>query len=341
MAVAAPTGGLSGRVVFAAEVEERSALFVLELATGLLSRASGDSFAALFPVVAAPRGEFVVVQEVGHDDAGARLERLWRWPLASGEEPRVLTPWRARNRNPALRPGTEQLAFESDEEGFSDVRLVSLQGGPSQRLTGWSEGAFEPAFSPAGETLYFVSSREGDPELYSLRLKGDKTVGAPRRLTAFHREDRFPRPAPDGQQLAFISNRDGREGVYIAKRDGSKVGRLSRACRETTNSPGGEPVSERQPTWSPDGTQVAWLAASADGSVSVWQARPDGSGCRQVSSSEAMARGFAWSPDGLQLLVLERSSSGSTWFRVGSSISGGGAAMPVPFQEAGAPLWLP
>ena len=54
------------------------------------------------------------------------------------------------------------------------------------------------------------------------------------------------------------------------------------------------------PTWSPDGTRLAFTRPGYDG---LWVARADGQGLRQVTDASAAGFGFAWSPDGQALLA--------------------------------------
>ena len=68
----------------------------------------------------------------------------------------------------------------------------------------------------------------------------------------------------------------------------------------------GAPTSRQvNPDWSADGTQLAFAADDADGTVDVWTARADGSDARKVIECSAPCTGAdepAWSPDDRQLV---------------------------------------
>ena len=66
-------------------------------------------------------------------------------------------------------------------------------------------------------------------------------------------------------------------------------GRLTRL----TNSPG----DDRDPTWSPDGSQIAFSSVR-DGNTEIYVMRADGTGLRRVTNDPAEDVSPAWSPDG-------------------------------------------
>ncbi|HEU0225051.1 MAG TPA: hypothetical protein VFR29_06415 [Steroidobacteraceae bacterium] len=148
--------------------------------------------------------------------------------------------------------------------------------------------------------IAFTSSRDGNYEIYSVNADGTGLA----RLTDNDSYDGEPAWSPDGQRIAFVSGRDfdasGNLGVgselYVMDTDGSNVERLtfsrSRAGR---------------PTWSPDGTRIAYESFS-DGSANLWEV-PAGGGTPTLLFSSPGFDGLpAWSPDGTRLALV------SDWF---------------------------
>jgi TolB protein len=60
------------------------------------------------------------------------------------------------------------------------------------------------------------------------------------------------------------------------------------------------PVGDQAPTWSPDGSQIAFIAGDEDGSA-LWVVRPDGSDAHRVRKGNWQQ--VAWSPDGGRLAL--------------------------------------
>lgn len=110
-----------------------------------------------------------------------------------------------------------------------------------------------------------------------------------------------PAPAPAPGQfvelIAFSSYRDGRAmDVYVMRPDGSDVRRLTDGPPE---------VEDHQPSWSPDGSMIAFTSTRSKGSVptdtgngDIFVMRADGSEVRRISFGFDSALEPAWSPDG-------------------------------------------
>ena len=98
----------------------------------------------------------------------------------------------------------------------------------------------------------------------------------------------------DCSLIAFTSNRTGSVGgqsdVYTMNPDGSNIVNL-------TNSP--RPDSE--PTWSPDGTRIAY-ASEFQGNSDIYVMNSDGTGQTNLTKTPGLNRDPAWSPDGKLIL---------------------------------------
>jgi Tol biopolymer transport system component len=102
----------------------------------------------------------------------------------------------------------------------------------------------QPNISPDGRSFVFVSRKSGNLDIYFQRVGGENAIN----LTADSEEGDFqPVFSPDGERIAFRSGRDG-GGVYVMGATGESVRRLT--------------DFGFNPTWSPDGTEIA-LAGEA------------------------------------------------------------------------------
>jgi len=101
-----------------------------------------------------------------------------------------------------------------------------------------------------------------------------------------------PRPSPDGSMIAFDSDREGIRAVFVAKTDGTGIHRVSGTGFASV------------PSWSPDGTQLAFVRAEpgAPKVWNLWVAKVDGSGLRRITNHRVgQAWGGSWFPDGRRI----------------------------------------
>jgi eukaryotic-like serine/threonine-protein kinase len=113
---------------------------------------------------------------------------------------------------------------------------------------------------------------------------------AAQKLTDLPGQEVFPSLAPDGQSVIFASRHQGNWDIY----------RQAAGARTATNLTEGSASAETQPTYSPDGTQIAFRSSRNGGGVFVMNS--DGSQVTQLTDT-----GFnpAWSPDGRELALAD------------------------------------
>lgn len=118
----------------------------------------------------------------------------------------------------------------------------------------------DPQISPDGIWIAFVletldhgaNARRGQ-----ITMVAADGLGNPRPLTRGEHRDSHPRWAPSdpgaAPRLAFISDRSGTAQIYLLPLDGGEPWRIT-----------DHPTGVKSLTWSPDGRQIAFLAAGAD-----------------------------------------------------------------------------
>jgi Tol biopolymer transport system component len=203
-------------------------------------------------------------------------------------------------------PDGSRLAFTFGTELY----LFDSRDGTQRLLpTGVEvDGASRPAWSPDGTELAFASVlteevvNEPGPggkyssgatsslsDLYAIHV--DR--GTVRKLTS-GKQTTDPAWAP-GRQIVYSSLSQGRWELFVIEPDGTH-----RALTE-----GGAGVNRRA-SWSPDGSEIAFLRDAGGLQARLNAIRPDGTGFRQLSNLPIdLVQGDqpAWSPDGSMIAV--------------------------------------
>ena len=195
----------------------------------------------------------------------------------------------ASNRSNELSESKDSQEQQKSGKAKSQVWLLPSDGGEAHQLTFMEHGASNPVWSPDGKKLLFSAlvgpvdpeNDEGKPlpkvrviDRLWYRLDGvgfiherrshlfcvDVTGGDPIQLTEGDWDDSDAAWSPDGSQIAFVSNHEDDRwripgaDLYTLSFKAGKAGVLRRL---TDGSMGCG-----SPSWSPDGTSIAFLASA-------------------------------------------------------------------------------
>jgi TolB protein len=116
--------------------------------------------------------------------------------------------------------------------------------------------------------------------------------GEPIRLTSDPSADHSPAWSPAGRTIAFVSDRSGENEIWLADLDKNEVERF----QNLSNNPSG---TDSHPTWSVDGTMLAW-AGESSGIHNLYVIEGMRTGKRVLGSGDWPV----WSPDSQTLLTL-------------------------------------
>jgi Tol biopolymer transport system component len=278
----------------------------------LASPTTTTTAAAQAPAAVPAQVAFVGRSAVGTDlyvDDGTRRVNLTKSPSVV-------------ERSPAFSPDGSRIAFSVDGSG---LWVMDADGTGAVRLTTDPSDAW-PSWSPDGSQLVF--SRRG--ENFDLwRTNADGTGQVP--VLEGSLNDVFPDWSPLGDAIFFaavpagifsvapdgsnlIQHRGYRNHVDFdyapdaaqlveAKGDESGGGDLNIAIRdaeagsfdtELTTYPG----TDRHPSWSPDGSLIAFTRFLPGGNAALFVMRPDGSGQRPITpvSPDLMESDATWNP---------------------------------------------
>ena len=203
-------------------------------------------------------------------------------------------------------PNNDQIAFDRD----GDLFLINSDGtGMVPRGLG-----FGPAFSPDGTQIVF-SLRDTVETSVIYKMSND---GTGRLQLTDSAQEHSSAWAPDNTKIAFVSEREDPEWVpgeslfstprlYLMDLDGGNEKKvMTRAQSRTENH-----IIEQEfaPTWSPDGSQLAFIGhtrtASGLSRTNLYVVNRDGSALREVTHFEngrlLGANKISWSPDGTKI----------------------------------------
>jgi Tol biopolymer transport system component len=231
-------------------------------------------------------------------------------------------------------------------DGGSRIEAVAPDG--SERRVVFDEEPIriaQVAWSPDGTRIAYQNPIVEERGIFVANPDGSDAV----RLTEGV-NDGWPSWSPDGTKIAFSSTRydpaiepctpAGLDAgcstdIYVMNVDGSNVSRLT-----------SHPVADYRPTWSPDGTRIAFERNTKEEPLirpAIFTMRSDGSDVRQVSSGVG-GSDFApsWSPDGSRIAFAAiRNEDWGIWI---VAASGEGEGMVLGGPDVGYvdnPVWSP
>jgi Tol biopolymer transport system component len=170
------------------------------------------------------------------------------------------------------------------------ITMPAAQGVPAAR----------GAFPVSNGKIAFMSTQDGNPEIYTVNPDGTALT----RLTHSDAGDIAPAWSPDGTRIAFGCGIGpetaggfrtvGPSDICVMDADGRGLVRL-------TN----DPVSDGEPTWSPDGSRIAFRRVA-----DIYAMQPDGTDITRLTT-DAGASEPAWSPDGTKIAFTSRRDLGA------------------------------
>jgi hypothetical protein len=158
-------------------------------------------------------------------------------------------------------PDGQKAVFESQIDGRKpELFMLDLFTMVITQLTFNDFYDGQPSWSPDGSHIAFVSDQEGQRQIYLLNLSGDTTIEEKDliRLTYTDTEKGSPTWSPDGEMIAFTTydKTNGKAGIWLQHLGGLKPVMLT----------GSSNLSFHDLSWSPDGTHLAFIVQTAQGS---------------------------------------------------------------------------
>ena len=189
---------------------------------------------------------------------------------ADGTDVRQVTRRKGADHTPAWSPDGSFLVYAAeDEPRHNSLYRIALDGSSIKRLTNDPATDYNPAFSPDGRRIVFYREK-GDKHDQVWTL--DLATGRETRVTDGTGHNFFPAFLPDGR-VAFSGQPDGGERrLMVVSKDGSRV--------EPIGPPG---INVAR--WSPDGSEILFLAGPDRGEIRRMSADGTGAAVRLSTSS--------------------------------------------------------
>lgn len=167
-------------------------------------------------------------------------------------------------------PDGTMIAVSLEQQGNSDLFLLSPEGRLIRRLTENPEIDISPTWSPNGQEIAFCSSRSGGPQIYVINVNS----GNVRRLTFRGDYNTSPSWSSKGDLIAYTSRAGGFRIMTISATGGDPL----------------EVTAGEDPSWSPDGR---YLAFSYRGRLRITS--KDGRSVKQLTAGRGDDTSPAWS----------------------------------------------
>ena len=267
--------------------------------------------------------------------------QLWTVEVATGKTSKVTDGDAVQ---PAWSPDGTRIAYWANTGGQRDIWTIDLRGGAPVAVTQDAATDWSPEWSPDGRWLYFSSDRSGSMNIWRIAIdqRTGATAGSPEAITSSLTGIAYARFAADGRRLSIMAfsrsfelslaavesgaevrvrpaavvrspslgwctpapqadwlactARSGNEDIYLMRPDGSETIRLM-----------DDPPKDRNPTWSPDGSRIAFMSTRS-GEWELWSVRRDGSDLRQMTDVRSNIFEAVWAPDGRRAATAVSSS---------------------------------
>ena len=255
------------------------------------------------PASAAVPGDNGKVFFASKPDVGNNYDIYSVNPDGTGTTP--LTNNAAAELDPSVSPDGAKVAYVR----AGDIWVMNADGSEQAPLTQTAVAEKSPAWSPDGNYIAFVAPVNGENRVFAMKSDGSeptpvvKTYGSvvaaadatkfdailklkptlddlldgleqlppepPNPPVTFHEWE--PAWSPDGKHIAFASNEDGDYEIYTQRVffDQAVIGGAKKLTDNATK--------DRQPTYSPDGTSIAYRNGGSN-RTHLWLTAADGTG---------------------------------------------------------------
>jgi Tol biopolymer transport system component/actin-like ATPase involved in cell morphogenesis len=254
-------------------------------------------------ITANPARELLPVWSPDRRTIAYSREGVGSWELravsAEGGADLRITDRLAPDARASWSPDGTKVAFviESAASGQTDLEMFDLTTRKETLLTSDAQVEGDPAWSPNGTSIAFWRQQQTNQDLWVVSV-ADAVAAAANgpsvkqlgvQLTNDPANDADPAWSPDGTRIAFASQRNPDApqtpkdwDIYVVSAQGGTPQRL------TT-----DPSDDQDPSWSPDGTKIAF-GSKRDETSEIYVMNADGSNQTRLTNHPGFDGHAAW-----------------------------------------------
>jgi TolB protein len=229
-------------------------------------------------------------------DGSPWISEIWECDW-DGANARQVTHEESYSVTPVFVPSTtrarsDKFIYVSYKLGQPKIYLSSIKAGMGTRVVDLKGNQLLPAISKQRDKIAFISNAAGRTDLFIQPLNPETgEVGKPVQLYSYPGSTQAsPTFNADGSKIAFASDKDGGVRIYvIPSTAGNKRAQAAMITKQNREN--------SCPSWSPDGTKLAYSAKTGNSTRQIWIYDCATQEERQLTSGPGNKENPCWAPD--------------------------------------------